>query len=1479
MSFEKEREELIEKVKYSTSTVEAIKILSKVRAEFDCIIPGYRNSLKILSDTTYEDRKHFLLELIQNADDSRFKEEPSIELEIGEDRFIIRYNEEGFQIDDVIAITDTGGSTKAGDKRKANSFIGEKGIGFKSVFALAKQVNIKSGKWNFYLNSNECVIPRLIEGNENYITEGTELTIFFKDNESLNIISNQLNKYFNNQIETFIFLQKLSHFKFIDRRKGNSIENEIVITPSNRKGDSIVIQNINDNQINKYLVYSEEIIFSKELVSGRWDKIGHEIGELKRNVSVVVPIDIKENIEGRVFCFLPTEIKLPLPMYLQIDGQTKADREKLHDPFNNPWNVFLLEKIPQIIINAYEEWKDSKIGEHLINYIPYESGKDQLEPVIVNVIEKLSTFNWIKTNDGGWVSPQNAVVATPYLSKVFKKYPEYRLNAEKVLNKKFINFEWNISENKKVIDKYKINNISKEEFIKILELIGFPNELLENRKALFELYDTLLNIISKRPYSWGENNLIQEYKNGIKKSKVFPIESEGFAPLEIEGKSKTFWISSASKRDSGINSLEGQAFRIVNSQYTYKVNDSSQDASDETQSKNEQVKKENDILRQLLSKLDIMELREDNLLSQVQIPSMLENKNNESNIKMLLAIFESFRFKRTYEEAYIKELNKIKEVTFVSDTYKSIQLKNLIIPRFLRNCDEDYVYDVLNISPLYISKEVQDIILGKNNGKEKFREFLIYCGIMAKPTIEKKCTKYGNSYQFHSYNKELYNTFTTSVNNDYTSSRSIEIQQVELDNNTKELLNRNDCNSKMLSNMLYNLWKSNFSDWEYSKYANMYSNITLGYAKINYFRNSTRHVCVEDQLWGGCNKNEIPLITADGRVVSSGLAKKVVLDKNIELKYSLRICDIVLEETDIIKGYSKNFLESLHIKEIKLSDLVINWEEAGRNIEFKYVLLAAVELLEAGVSPEGLLIEDVESKELIPSSEYKLGSSINNESKYMIEEQYGEIGKKAGKLLGLLEESDITRYLGIFSEYFESEDKSLVVKKIYSLLRKWSEWDLDNKNVIKNDLNKAVEKFNDKKFPMLIINDDELSKKLNNTDIKIISIKAKILEKFEICIAAKELGLILPENNNIIVDNIENLTNTEQEEINKIVSKYIEDLDEVELSRLSMCLRAYGGIEGIATRVFKTTSIKSQIGDDEDVTIDVELPFLNIKDGHLYVKKSTTIVDIIAYMFSLNGFERLKNARRELEIANKEIKNEDAKKSSLKYKNYNEILEKEIEQSINSDNLVAREEVEQQLKSRGILNNCQDDDSEWNIGMSPEEEEELRNSATNSLKNSFTNGLNIAVKEEKKEIKKDSNKNKEIKIDKYRINSKEYLKSQYNGKCQVCGEKIKLINGDNYIEVFHIREEKNDGWWIDRKYNILGFCPNCHAKAKHGGRDFTNIKEYALELSEGNIFPEEIDEFKGDYYRIPVVLNGKDESIVFSKDHLNHFAAFFIDGE
>ncbi|KAL1632852.1 hypothetical protein SLS56_003342 [Neofusicoccum ribis] len=106
-------------------------------------------ALEMLSEQLYQKPTRFIMELIQNADDNHYgSQTPELSLTLSGRHLHIACNETGFTEGNINAISRIHKSTKTNDK-SGEGYVGEKGIGFKSVFKVADVVWISSGYYSF----------------------------------------------------------------------------------------------------------------------------------------------------------------------------------------------------------------------------------------------------------------------------------------------------------------------------------------------------------------------------------------------------------------------------------------------------------------------------------------------------------------------------------------------------------------------------------------------------------------------------------------------------------------------------------------------------------------------------------------------------------------------------------------------------------------------------------------------------------------------------------------------------------------------------------------------------------------------------------------------------------------------------------------------------------------------------------------------------------------------------------------------------------------------------------------------------------------------------------------------------------------------------------------------------------------------------------------------------------------------------------
>ncbi|RFU80710.1 hypothetical protein TARUN_1479 [Trichoderma arundinaceum] len=146
-----------------------------------------------LAKNLYTSDARFVFELLQNAEDNSFNiareanMTPRVSFEVHPDHIIISCNEDGFEPKNLKAICAVGQSSKTGVQ---NGYVGEKGIGFKSVFMAAWKVYIQSGNFSFFFQHKRgdqglgMISPIWYEPDEAPSQPGTKMRLLLGDGHS-----------------------------------------------------------------------------------------------------------------------------------------------------------------------------------------------------------------------------------------------------------------------------------------------------------------------------------------------------------------------------------------------------------------------------------------------------------------------------------------------------------------------------------------------------------------------------------------------------------------------------------------------------------------------------------------------------------------------------------------------------------------------------------------------------------------------------------------------------------------------------------------------------------------------------------------------------------------------------------------------------------------------------------------------------------------------------------------------------------------------------------------------------------------------------------------------------------------------------------------------------------------------------------------------------------------------------------------------
>lgn len=353
--------------------------------------------LAVGNDGLYSSDLRFIYELIQNVDDCEYEDTEDCQLNIKFEydplpgRIIFTYNEKGFKPSNVFAITGIAEESKNISADKIE--IGEKGIGFKSVFGVAEKVHIESGMFSFELCKDNFTVP--IPKYEKYEpVQGTRLTIYLDNKHNAKKIHEDLfNQYGGKDAilkqNPILFLNKLTYLEmyfdnwrkivFKVEKRNLGVNDEIVF--EDNVSISIGINKVfngsrdskEENNISCYR-YTMPITYGEKECKARYGE-NIQFKERKHNIVAVIPkLDESNAISnGLLYSFLPTQIKIMAPMILHVPYKLDGSRQFVDQQNNNDWFEFTNEKLSYFLKKVYIDLA-TKVKTEIVRYLPSNGG-------------------------------------------------------------------------------------------------------------------------------------------------------------------------------------------------------------------------------------------------------------------------------------------------------------------------------------------------------------------------------------------------------------------------------------------------------------------------------------------------------------------------------------------------------------------------------------------------------------------------------------------------------------------------------------------------------------------------------------------------------------------------------------------------------------------------------------------------------------------------------------------------------------------------------------------------------------------------------------------------------------------------------------------------------------------------------------------------------------------------------------------------
>ncbi|XP_004510206.1 uncharacterized protein [Cicer arietinum] len=345
------------------------------------------HAVKNLSAELYAKDVHFLMELVQNAEDNHYNEgdSPSLEFVITSDditgtgasaTLLIFNNEKGFSPKNIESICSVGRSTKKGNR--SSGYIGEKGIGFKSVFLVTAQPYIFSNGYQIRFNERPCphcslgyVVPEWVEekptledikkiygvGNNSLPT--TTIVLPLKP-DKVKPVKQQLSSI---HPEVLLFLTKIRQLSVREVNE-NPKQNTVTAVSISSEVNFVTRKNMNAESYTLHLSAEENSNAEKECAYYMWKQKFpvrlENVVERRTDVEewvITLAFPNQERLSrGKslpgVYAFLPTEMVTNFPFIVQADFVLASSRETIL--LDNKWNQGILECVPLAFMDAFK---------------------------------------------------------------------------------------------------------------------------------------------------------------------------------------------------------------------------------------------------------------------------------------------------------------------------------------------------------------------------------------------------------------------------------------------------------------------------------------------------------------------------------------------------------------------------------------------------------------------------------------------------------------------------------------------------------------------------------------------------------------------------------------------------------------------------------------------------------------------------------------------------------------------------------------------------------------------------------------------------------------------------------------------------------------------------------------------------------------------------------------------------------------------
>ena len=677
-------------------------------------------SLDRLSKELYSKETHFVLELIQNADDNEYiigeKENdlPTAVFIVESDRLMLLNNEKGFSEKNIVAICDVGQTTKGKHKQ---GYIGQKGIGFKSIFTVTDKPEVHSAGYHICFDAKSgpigYILPHWLDEDQwpmvpNINVRGvnlqnekwrTKIVLPLKDRtEQEKHKSRSLTASFRD-IHPSLLL-------FLNRLKSLVVINEIthekrIISRTDIAKDVIEIKN--NQEIERWLVTRKRLRVPESL--------NPDIESTE--IAIAYPLKQREDLirsrlpKQEVFAFLPLR-SFGFNFIVQADFEIPSSRQDIYR--DSHWNQFLRDEIPALFIESLSTFKSQpSVSEieavrNFLQFVPLDGEVvDFFQPIPKQILGLLRTYEClpVMTMSGiAWKRPSEVVdCKDPVIREVMTNDV-----LQTHLNMYYLHSDLKGAVTSQLLSSLGVQKLMPNQVIDVFSKICCDNETLFNLSTLAKWLACFCQLL-RDDLAHGHDDLLEKIRN----LSVYPLSNGRHVSLKSD--SVFFPVKDDVKGGRIVHSL----------QYLYQdlctINPDIYNTSSEIT---------NSYVKQFLQILGVRDMTPQQIMQGHIIP-VLKSDNWKMKSRETLVAYVIF-IKQEFDKKPLN-INEIKDIIVLSTNQGMVRPTESIV-HF--SCRYENSIDLLHDFPDYQWIVVDSVYLESlgNDTRKSWRNFLQNFGVV-----------------------------------------------------------------------------------------------------------------------------------------------------------------------------------------------------------------------------------------------------------------------------------------------------------------------------------------------------------------------------------------------------------------------------------------------------------------------------------------------------------------------------------------------------------------------------------------------------------------------------------------------------------------------------------------------------------------------------------------------------------------------------